>query len=223
MPRQAPPQSLEELVLRARALEQQSVGALATALEQALPATSRRGKGFVGQLVELALGADPEAYDRPDFLRLGVELKTIPVDPTGRPRESTFCCSIRMAEADAAVWQGSRLQRRLACVLWMPVHTERGQPISERVFGKAQLWHPSAATQRVLQADWEQLMGMLGAGQAPRLSAHLGQILQVRPKGANSRQRTLGVDADGPVAVAPMGFYLRPGFTARLLAGESDV
>ncbi len=221
MPRQPPPCSCAELQLRARALEGVDVGSLAAALGEPLPQSPQRAKGFVGQLAELALGADADAYDRPDFVALGVELKSIPVDAQGRPRESTFCCSIRMAAAPSATWEGSRLKRRLACVLWLPVVTTKEQSLAARRFGRARLWRPSAATWALLRADWEQLMGMLGAGQGGLLTAHKGELLQVRPKAANARQRTLGQDGDGPAAVAPMGFYLRPSFTAAILAGDS--
>ena len=43
-------------------------GPAIAALSIAVPTDPRRSKGFVGQLVELALGADPEAGDRPDLL-----------------------------------------------------------------------------------------------------------------------------------------------------------
>src|SRR4051794_34533200 len=112
--RQPPPESRRELEIRAAALAGCRVQALAEALRLPLPASHLRGKGFVGQLAERALGADPLAGERPDFPDLGVELKTLPVDARGRPVESTFVCSIDMGRADREEWDTSRLRLRLA-------------------------------------------------------------------------------------------------------------
>ena len=76
-----------ELFIRALALENVSVGDLAKELKIEVPKHSRNGKGFVGQLVEKALGADAGSTDSPDFTNLGIELKTIPIAPSGKPME----------------------------------------------------------------------------------------------------------------------------------------
>ncbi len=213
--RRPPPATLRELELRALALSGRSVAELARGLAMDVPADEKRAKGFIGQLVERALGADPTAGDRPDFPDLGVELKTIPVDERGTPVESTFCCSIRMDAADRSRWEESRLERRLRCILWVPVQAARATSLPERRFGRARLWRPSPAELAALRADWEDLMGAIGAGRAP--SAHEGTVLQVRPKAASSEARTVAPSEDGAAAVLPLGFYLRPAFTAALL------
>ena len=216
--RRPPPASVDELVVRAAALAGRRVGELAAALGVALPPDERRAKGFVGMLAERALGADPTAGDRPDFPDLGVELKTVPVRPDGAPAESTFCCSVTMAQSDREQWESSRLCRRLACVLWLPVQSSHEGPLPERRFGRAVLWRPDAADVALLRADWEDLMGALGAGR--QVDAREGRVLQLRPKAADGRVRSLGPAGEGAAPVAPMGFYLRPSFTARVLAGS---
>ncbi len=205
-----------ELLLRAQALAGAPVGDLAAALGIALPEEPARAKGFVGQLVEAALGADPKAFDRPDFPSLGVELKTIPLRTDGMPAESTFCCSISYAAVDKEQWGTSRLKQRLQSVLFLPVQASQVAPLSQRVFLRSLLWRPKTETMALLQADWEELMGCLGRGEIP--SAHGGQILQLRPKAANKRVRTLGPLGEKQ---PPLGFYLRARFTARILAGEA--
>ena len=75
--RRPPPKSLAELKIRAEALAGRSVRELATGLGFVVPEDNVRSKGFVGQLVEYALGADPSAGELPDFTGLEVELKTI--------------------------------------------------------------------------------------------------------------------------------------------------
>lgn len=221
LPQRLPaPASRRELAVRAAALKGHTVAELARALHLAVPPTSVRGKGFVGQLVELALGADPQARERPDFPALGVELKTIPVDAHGRPTASTFVCSIAMAAADRAEWATSTVAQRLACVLFVPVLPGATGDIGARAFGEARLWTPDAATSAALRDDWEDLMGAIGAGRGGSLTAREGQWLQVRPKAAHAQVRTLGPSPDGVAAMLPLGFYLRPAFTRRIFCGS---
>jgi DNA mismatch repair protein MutH len=213
------PVSRRALEVRAAALAGHTVAELAAALNAAVPANSRHAKGFVGQLVEHALGADPQARERPDFPDLGVELKTIPTDADGRPVASTFVCSIAMADADRAEWASSIVRHRLACVLFVPVLARPGEPIGERKLGTARLWTPSAAVIAGLRADWEDLIGAIGAGRGGSLTAREGRWLQVRPKAAHAGVRTLGPSSDGVARMLPLGFYLRPTFTRQIFAG----
>lgn len=216
--RRPAPASHRELEVRAQALCGARVGTLAQALGVPLPHNPRHAKGFVGQLVECALGADPKALDRPDFPELGVELKTVPVNPAGKPTESTFCCSIHMASADVQTWEASRLRTRLAHVLWVPVSGAKVAELPERRFGLARLWRLGGDIEATLRQDWEDLMGRIGAGLCDDLSAHAGAILQVRPKAAHAGVRTLAPGPGGLMQTLPLGFYLRPSFTARILS-----
>lgn len=217
--RRPPPQTLRELELRAHALAGRSVGELAQALGVQLPVDPKRGKGFVGQILELALGADPDAGDSPDFSGLAVELKSVPVRPDNTPVESTFVCAITMDEADQEVWETSRLWRRLQHVLWIPVEERRTGPLAVRKVGKPVLWKPCETDQAQLRADWEDLIGAIGAGRGGTLTAREGVVLQVRPKAATSRVRTLAPGEGGPQMALPLGFYLRAKFVAGVLGG----
>lgn len=215
--RAQPPSSRRELMLRALALRGRTVAEVASALSIALPQSSIRGKGFVGQLLEAALGADLQAGVGPDFSGLEIELKTLPVSAALRPLESTFVCSIDMLVADRETFAQSRLRARLAWVLWVPIIAPRGTAVGDRVIGRARLWRPTPYVWRQLKRDWDLLMGTIGAGGTQRLTAHRGHILQVRPKGPSREARVLGLGPEGVQRVAPLGFYLRPSFTARAL------
>lgn len=221
--RRKPPVSERELMIRACALAQRNIGEIAHALEWPLPADARRAKGFVGQLIEAALGADLEAFDKPDFMTLGVELKTIPIAPDGHPVESTFCCAIDMDQVDRELWETSRLRTRLARVLWVPVTGARFAALHERRVGVPILWSPRPEDEEALRGDWEQISGLIGTGGV--VTAHFGAVLQARPKAANSSVRRLSVDDEGLSRTLPLGFYLRTSFTASIVkssaAGET--
>jgi len=214
----APPRDEAELVERAAALAGLRLAELAARLNAPVPLDLRRAKGFVGGLVERALGASAGSRALPDFPELGIELKTLPVDRLGAPVESTFVCTIPLTEIGQVEWADSRVRRKLAKVLWVPVEGERQIAVGERRVGQALLYRLTEEDEAVLRADWEELAGYIGRGHVEALTGHLGQFLQIRPKAAHSRARRVGFDADGaPFAALPKGFYLRPSFTRTLL------
>lgn len=213
-----PPDSEGELLARADRIAGKSFAQLAAELEIEVPPDLTRSKGWVGQLVERALGATASSRAVPDFDTLGVELKTLPVDVRGAPCESTFVCTIDLTEIGDAEWEHSRAYKKLARVLWVVVQGDRDVPLGERRIGSSLLWSPSAEEQADLRFDWEELAGRIGRGQIDTITGHLGKYLQVRPKAANARARRRITDADGVrVDTLPRGFYLRPAFTARIL------
>jgi DNA mismatch repair protein MutH len=213
-----PPATEAELAARADALAGLTLGELAEARGIAVPGDLRRAKGWVGTLMERVLGATAASRDEPDFQALGIELKTLPVTLAGKPCESTFVCTIDVLRVGETEWSASRVRRKIARVLWVPVQGERTVPVAERRVGTPLLWSPSAEDEQALRADWEELAGLIGRGDLERLTGHLGRYLQVRPKAASSYARRRGVDADGrAVDVMPRGFYLRAAFTEGIL------
>jgi DNA mismatch repair protein MutH len=213
------PATEAELLARAAALAGLRLSELAPRFATSVPADLRRAKGFVGGLLERALGASAGSRAVPDFPELGIELKTLPVDRAGVPVESTFVCTIPLTEIGEVEWVDSRVRRKLSKVLWIPVEGERALAVGERRIGQALLYVLPPEDEAVLRADWEELAGVIGRGHVERVTGHLGKYLQIRPKAAHSRARRLGFDADGaPFAALPRGFYLRPAFTRAILA-----
>jgi len=213
------PRDEAELLARAHALAGATLGELAPRVGLIAPPDLRRAKGFVGQLLERALGASAGSQAQPDFPTLGVELKSLPVNARGRPCESTFVCHIPLTEIGSVEWDESRVWRKLRRVLWVPVEGERKIGVPQRRVGQALLWSPDAEEEAALRFDWEELAGVIGCGDVESLTGHLGRYLQVRPKAAHGRVRRQGVDREGAsLAVLPRGFYLRATFTGRILA-----
>ncbi|HEY6080128.1 MAG TPA: DNA mismatch repair endonuclease MutH, partial [Polyangiaceae bacterium] len=192
-----PPRTEQELLSRAQALGGMSLGELAATLSVPVPLDLRRAKGFVGNLVERALGASAGSRALPDFPELSIELKTLPVDRSGAPLESTFVCTIPLTEIGDVEWADSRVRRKLQAVLWMPVEGERTIAVAARRLGQPLLYRLSADDEAELRRDWEELAGLIGSGHVESLTGHLGRFLQIRPKAANSSARRVGVDADG--------------------------
>jgi DNA mismatch repair protein MutH len=214
----AAPKDESELLLRAERLAGLSLAQLAAELGSDVPLDLRRAKGFVGALMERALGASAGSRALPDFPELEIELKTLPVDRAGVPLESTFVCTIPLTEIGDVEWADSRVRRKLLRVLWVPVEGERSIPVAERRIGQALLYRLTEQDEAQLRQDWEELAGLIGRGHVEALTGHLGRSLQIRPKAAHSRARRVGFDAEGvPFAALPRGFYLRASFTRALL------
>ncbi len=214
-----PPRDLAELEARARAIAGRTLDDLAA--EHALPFRGRTGartKGKTGELVERILGATGGSAAVHDFPGLGVELKTIPVDAELRPLESTYVCTLGLADADRAEWATSWVRAKLARVLWVPIVTgARGEDVRARV-GEPRFWMPTREQSAILAADFEEILGAIALGGIDRLTARTGRWLQVRPKGASARDRTWSIGAeDSWVETGPRGFYLRARLTAALL------
>ena len=217
-PKVCPPRDEEELLARARALSGRTVGELAAERRVAVPPTAHRAKGLVGRLVEEALGATAGSKGRPDFEALGIELKTLPLDREGRPKESTFVCSIALTRMAETEWEESLVWRKLRRVLWMPVESDPALPLPARRLGTPILWSPSERERDRLRQDWEALAERIGSGGIDRVTAHLGEVLQVRPKAAHARVRRRAPEEDGAFVWAlPRGFYLRTAFTRALV------
>jgi len=216
--RRPPPRDLAELRLRAAALSGRSLGELARALGVSLAGPPQRTKGLVGQLVERALGATAGNAAEPDFPALGVELKTVPVAPDGTPRGSTFVCTADLEGASRASWATSTVRRRLAHVLFVPVIVE-GDELAARRIGCPRFFRPTDEQEALLRADFDDLIGAVGVGEADTLTARAGRCLQLRPKAQNAAVQTLAPDDDGAfILTGPRGFYLRRAFIAAVLA-----
>lgn len=220
----APPQTQAELVALARAIAGRTVAEVAALAGRAVPADLRRDKGFIGHLAEWATCAPSHTRPAPDFEHLGVELKTIPLDTVGRPRESTFVCTIDLRTIADTDWATSALKRKLQCVLWVPVEVDAAKTLGERRFGTPLLWTPHADEEAVLRDDWEHLVALISRDDVDRVTAHSGRYLQVRPKAAHGRERRRVLDRDEvPVQALPRGFYLRRELTQRIFARPGPV
>ncbi len=213
-----PPRDEQELFARAVALSGYPLGHVAHRFGVDLPGRPQRAKGWIGRLLETALGATAGQAAEPDFPHLGVELKTIPVRADGRPMESTWLTKVPLRDAADQTWEVSSARRKLARVLWMPVEGDTGIPLGERRLGSPLLWSPSDDEEAMLRADYRDLMDLVVLGESEAITASLGECLQIRPKGADAAERVIGVGPDGClVPVPPRGFYLRASFTAAIL------
>ncbi|EGT77409.1 DNA mismatch repair protein mutH [Haemophilus haemolyticus M21127] len=218
------PQNLEQLLSQAQSIAGLTFGELADELHIPVPLDLKRDKGWVGMLLERALGATAGSKAEQDFSHLGVELKTLPINAEGYPLETTFVSLAPLVQNSGVKWENSHVRHKLSCVLWMPIEGSRHIPLRERHIGAPILWKPTAEQGRQLKQDWEELMDLIVLGKLDQITARIGEVMQLRPKGANSRAVTKGIGKNGEIIdTLPLGFYLRKEFTAKILNAFLDV
>jgi len=219
VPLTSPPATEAALLQQAQRLAGYSLGELAALAGLPIPPDLKRDKGWTGILLELWLGASAGSKPEQDFAALGVELKTIPIDSLGRPLETTFVCVAPLTGNTGITWESSHVRHKLKRVLWIPVEGDRAIPLAARRVGAPLIWSPDEEEDRQLRLDWEELMDMIVLGQVERITARHGEVLQLRPKAANSKALTEAIGARGePILTLPRGFYLKKNFTGALLA-----
>lgn len=214
----ATPKSEQELLVRAKELAGLTFRELADEAKIKVPKDLKRDKGWVGQLLEWHLGACAGSKPEQDFADLGIELKSIPISYTGKPLETTFVCVAPLTGVHGLTWESSHVRQKLSRILWVPVEGEREIPLAERHVGTPLIWSPSEEEEQQLKEDWEELMEMIVLGKVEQINAKHGEVLQLRPKAANSRVLTDAYGASGrPIKTLPRGFYLRTRFTGAIL------
>ena len=212
------PHTLTQLLERAQSIAGLTFGELADTLGIPVPPDLKRDKGWVGMLLETALGATAGSKAEQDFAHLGVELKTLPINEQGFPLETTFVSLAPLTQNSGVQWENSHVRHKLSCVLWIPIEGSRHIALRDRHIGAPILWQPSPEQERQLKRDWEELMEYITLGRLNEITARIGEVMQLRPKGANSKAITKGIGKNGEVVdTLPLGFYLRKEFTVGIL------
>ncbi|MEM9101664.1 MAG: DNA mismatch repair endonuclease MutH [Pseudomonadota bacterium] len=219
MLRSPAPTSRDELMTLAHSLAGLTVAEIAAKHHLEVPENLQREKGWVGQLLEVALGCEAGSSPDADYPDLGVELKTLPLDSSGYPLESTYVSVVPLTDLHRIHWENSVVKAKLSCVLWVPTLSEVTQSLIDRKIGTPLLWTPTADELRLLRQDFEEHIENIALGGVESISAKHGNVLQIRPKAADSKKVTLAVGRQGSLTkTLPRGFYLRPAFTASLIS-----
>lgn len=211
------PATESELCRRAHELAGKTLGELAALWGEVTPSSQLHAKGWVGQFIEKILGASAANWDQPDFVNLGIELKTLPINRLGIPVESTYICmlSLPLLETD---FHQSRVWRKMAKILWIPIEANKEQALAQQKIGTPLLWSPNQRLYQQLKQDWEELTELIALGRFSELSAHQGKYLQIRPKAANAKILTHTLNQEGHmISIVPKGFYLRRDLTRQIM------
>lgn len=221
MNKPTPPTQVNQLMERVNHIAGMTLGEIASDFAFKTPENLLREKGWTGQLIEYALGASAASRPEPDFPNLGIELKTLPISYSGKPLETTYVSVTPLKGLHGLTWQNSVVKKKLNHVLWLPILAERDIAPTDRVIGNGFLWQPNTQQAKQLQQDWEELTEMIALGQVEKVNGHFGQVLQIRPKAANSQALTQAIGPEGKeIMTLPRGYYLKTHFTQQILAQQ---
>lgn len=213
------PTNKKELMERANTLTGITIQQLASKMQIDVPESLVHAKGWFGTLLEQYLGAEAASAAKPDFINLGIELKTIPIDENGKPKESTYICVAQLDPAALSSWDNSLVKHKLAEVLWIPFEASKSIPVALRRIGTPVLWKPDTEQEKQLRADWQELCDLIALGEIDKISSSMGNYLQIRPKAANASSLTIDKNQSSSNALTlPRGFYLRPSFTHSIVS-----
>lgn len=203
-----------QILSKAQELEGLTFMQLARMLNLNVPQESTHAKGWLGQAVEIYLGAQAGSRPIPDFPSLNIELKTLPINHKGRVMESTYVTTLPLSGDFILDWEQSACFQKLQQVLWLPIEGDRDISYPHRRIGKAILWKLSKAQYDILKKDWEEITEMVIQGHIEKIHGGIGQFLHVRPKAQNAKALTLAMGEQGEVIqTLPRGFYLRSQFS----------
>lgn len=215
--------SISQLLKRAESLEGLTVQSLLKDVGfEDVSFNRSKSKGLIGKLTEIFLGASCSNDALPDFIELGVELKTLPITKNGEVIESTFVTSaINLDLLRQQTWETSSVKKKLNQVLWVPYDGETAkQDVLLSRFARPFLVELTAADEMVLSEDFYELKEYLLLGKNDKASAKVGRYLQLRPKAAHSKvlQKVCLLNSEHEFYMVPKGFYLRKIFTQKLVS-----
>lgn len=214
----SPPKTFEELIEKLNFIVGKSLTELAEFAKLPVPIDPLHGKGFTGELIEKCLGASAANQSIPDFPELGVELKSIPVDDNLNPLESTFLCYAPLTGIRHYQFESSPLYSKIARVLFVLVRASRELDFNERIVVGYFFYSPSREELATVREDFNELYELVKTGNVERINARIGQIIQMRPKGANGKVLTECIGKNGEIIkTRPRGFYMRRAFTQKLI------
>jgi DNA mismatch repair protein MutH len=217
-----PPVNKQELMERATSLAGITIQQLSNKMKVKVPSSMTNAKGWFGNLLEQSLGAEAANSPEPDFVNLGIELKSIPIDDNGNPKESTYICVTQLDPVALSSWETSLVKRKLTEVLWIPFEASNEIPVSSRRIGSPILWQPDTAQESQLKEDWQELCDMIILGEIDKISSSMGKYLQIRPKAANASALTKDKNQTGTNTLTlPRGFYLRSSFTRLIISSNN--
>lgn len=198
------PKTIEQAIQRANNITGMTIAELAKALQIPLPHNPKSAKGFIGQLVEIALGASAGSNPIQDFPSINLELKTIPIKFNGSPAETTHICVAHLNNLCGLSFENSNVYNKIKQVLWVPVEGEKDIPIGERHIGQPFLWKMNDEEFKLLKTDFEEILEYIIHNDKENIPASIGEYMQLRPISKVDDKKQYG-------------FYLRKNFTSMLI------
>jgi len=153
-----------------------------------------KNKGIIGNIIETYFNIKQNSSPEPDFEKIGVELKVIPLIKQKKRlgvKERTKVCSIDYKTLIDEVWDSSHAKKKLQKILFIYYLYDKSD-ISKSVVKKVELWElEKDSSSLIIQDDWENTKKKVLDGLAHKLSEKNFKILSPARSGSG------GVNKDG--------------------------
>lgn len=177
----------------------------------------KKTNGFLGQLMEVYLGASAKNLPIPDFPNLNIELKILPLNKYMFPKHPIkICYTSFYPSVNNIVWDSSLVKLKLNKVLWIPFESDNSIHISKR-----RICHPFLFNlkkyEKIIKQDYENIKELLILGKKEYISSDLGEYLNIKPISSN-KKLTNTIDHNGELVKTNfIGFYLNIKFLKRIM------
>ena len=101
-------------------------------------------------------------------------------------------------------------------VLTMP---RKGSAQENSILETVLLHIPTNDDMKIIENDWKTIVSLIKENKADKLTGHIGQIVQTRPKAANSQDK---ISAPGGHMLVKKGFFIRTEYLQRILNKYMD-
>ncbi|WP_445452207.1 MutH/Sau3AI family endonuclease [Flavobacterium sp. 25HG05S-40] len=151
--------------------------------------TSFKGKGQFGQKVEkLYFKYEPNSKSEPDFVKVGMELKTTPLKEIKKgfvSKERLVFNSIDYNNICQEVFKTSSFWKKNQLILLMFYLHEQGKLDFNYIFKIIRIWQFPSTDLKIIKDDWELIVKKIKDGKAHELSEGDTIYLGACTKGAN--------------------------------------
>ncbi len=167
-----------------------------------------KNKGIIGTIIEeYWFGIKPNSSSLPDFDKVGVELKIIPLIQQKTKisvKERTKICSINYKKLILETWDKSHAKKKLNKILFIYYLYDK-ENIKKSLIKKIDLWELSQGNNEVIiKHDWINIQNRVKEGYAHKLSESLCKVL------APTRSGSGGYDKNGnlkDLVIQPIQIY----------------
>lgn len=181
-----------------------------------------RAKSGAAVLVRRAIGVLDDKASIEEFKERGIQIKIVPISPSGRPYEAMSFPKFNHMEVWKEEWEESDLLQQLDRMLIIPlIRSERGTAKEKQVWGRAFFWSPTADQLNGIECEWRDYGRRIQAGEAKTLpGSSQTKYIHVRPHARDSRDTE---QAPRVGQVVKKCFWLNPDFIARIVKENSGV
>lgn len=178
----------KELIKRAKSLEGKTTAQVCKEVVKEDDISRVITKATVGYALEKYFGIKKNSEGEPDFPRLGIELKTIPLkyDPSRKMLSVKEPLSLNiinyMEEHKCRDIKGSSFYKKNKKILLVCYIHDKGKKRSDYVIKYAFLWEMDEKVLEELKEDYDRIVGKIRAGRATDLHQHYDKYLTTCPK-----------------------------------------